>query len=77
MQIVNGKWVDKFDNKVDNFNFSELKEISKNVTALYGDNVTYSRINIVASLKSLTSKQENAIAGLLQNDSTISQLTGY
>lgn len=57
MQIVNGKWVDKYENPVDDFNFNQLKEVSENVTALYGDAITYERIQLVGSLKSLSNKQ--------------------
>lgn len=77
MQIVNGKWVDKYENPVDDFNFSQLKEVSENVTALYGDAITYERIQLVGSLKSLSDKQESIIANLLQDHDLISKLAGY
>lgn len=77
MQIVNGKWVDKFENPVDHFNVTELVEISDHVTALYGKDITYERIKLVGSLKSLNSKQESIIADLLQDHSLISKLAGY
>lgn len=76
MQIVNGKWVDKFENPVDNFNVSELKEISDHVTTLYGKDITYERIKLVGSLKSLNAKQESIIADLLQDHELIVKLSG-
>jgi hypothetical protein len=76
MQIVNGKWVDKYENPVDYFNFNQLKEVSENVTALYGDAITYERIQLVGSLKSLSDKQESIIANLLQDHDLISKLAG-
>lgn len=76
MQIVNGKWVDKFENPVDNFNVGELKEISDHVTSLYGKNITYERIKLVGSLKSLNNKQESIIANLLQDHELIAKLSG-
>lgn len=76
MQIVNGKWVDKYENPIDDFNFSQLKEVSENVTALYGDAITYERIQLVGSLKSLSDKQESIIANLLQDHDLISKLAG-
>jgi hypothetical protein len=76
MQIVNGKWVDKYENPVDDFNFGQLKEVSENVTALYGDAITYERIQLVGSLKSLSDKQESIIANLLQDHDLISKLAG-
>lgn len=76
MQIVNGKWVDNFENPVDDFNFNQLKEVSENVTALYGDSITYERIKLVGSLKSLNGKQEKIIADLLQDHALIAKLSG-
>jgi hypothetical protein len=76
MQIVNGKWVDNFENPVDNFNFNQFKEVSENVTALYGGNITYERIKLVGSLKSLNGKQEKIIANLLQDHELIAKLSG-
>ena len=77
MQIVNGKWVDKYENPIDHFNVNELVEISEHVTALYGENITYERIKLVGSLKSLNPEQENIIAELLQDHALISKLAGY
>ena len=76
MQIVNGKWVDNFENPVDDFNFNQLKEVSENVTALYGEKITYERTKLVGSLKSLNGKQESIIANLLQDHDLISKLSG-
>lgn len=76
MQIVNGKWVDNFENPVDDFNFNQLREVSENVTALYGDSITYERIKLVGSLKSLNGKQEKIIADLLQDHALIAKLSG-
>ncbi len=76
MQIVNGKWVDKYEDPVDHFNVSELKQISDHVTALYGENITYERIKLVGSLKSLNIKQENIIGNLLQNHKLMAKLSG-
>jgi hypothetical protein len=76
MQIVNGKWVDRYENPVDNFNFNQLKEVSEHVTALYGEKITYERIKLVGSLKSLNDKQESIIANLLQDHELIAKLSG-
>jgi hypothetical protein len=76
MQIINGKWVDNFENPVDNFNFNQLKEVSEHVTALYGENITYDRIKLIGSLKSLNGKQESIISNLLQDHKLITKLSG-
>lgn len=77
MQIVNGKWVDKYENPVDDFNFTELKEIGEKVTALYGQAITHDRIRLVGNLKRLNNEQERVISELLEDDATISKLAGY
>ena len=77
MQIVNGKWVDKFEDPIDHFNVTELVEISDHVRALYGNKITYERIKLVGSLKSLNAEQENIISNVLQDHSLISKLAGY
>lgn len=77
MEIVNGKWVDKYQNPVDNFNFNELKQISDKVTSIYGKDITHDRINLIGNLNNLTSVQESLISELLKDDKAISKLAGY
>ena len=77
MKIIDGKWVDNNNNPVDNFNVSELLEIGKNVKVLYGEKITYDRINLMSSLRKLTFKQESDLAYLLDQDGAISKLAGY
>jgi len=77
MRIIEGKWVDNNNNPVDNFNVSELLEIGKNVKVLYGEKITYDRINLMSSLRKLTFKQESDLAYLLDQDGAISKLAGY
>ena len=77
MQIVNGKWVDRYENPVDNFNFNQLKEVSEHVTALYGEKITYDRITLMSSIRRLTGREEGELAYLLSQDGAISKLAGY
>lgn len=77
MRIIEGKWVDNNNNPVDNFNVSELLEIGKNVKVLYGEKITYDRINLISSLRNLTDRQESDLAYLLDQDGAISKLAGY
>jgi hypothetical protein len=77
MRIINGRWVDDNHNPVDNFNVSELLEIGQKVKSLYGEKITYDRINLVSSIERLTGREECELAYLLEQDGVISKLAGY
>jgi len=77
MKIINGRWVDDNEQPVDNFNVSELLEIGENVKNMYGEDITYSRINLVSAIKSLTPKQEDDLAYILSQDGLMAKLAGY
>jgi len=77
MKIINGRWVDDNEQPVDNFNVSELLEIGENVKKMYGEDITYSRINLVSAIKSLTPQQEDDLAYILSQDGLMAKLAGY
>jgi len=77
MKIINGRWVDDNEQPIDNFNVSELLEIGENVKKMYGEDITYSRINLVSAIKSLTPKQEDDLAYILSQDGLMAKLAGY
>jgi hypothetical protein len=77
MRIENGKWVDQYGDPVTVFNFNELKEIGEKVTALYGEDITYNRIELISSIKELSEQEESSLAYLLTSDVNISKLAGY
>lgn len=77
MKIVNGRWVDDHNNPVNNFNVSELLEIGEKVKAVYGEKITYDRINLISSLTNLTGREENDLAYILEQDGVLSKLAGY
>lgn len=77
MKIENGKWVDQYGDPVTVFNFNELKDIAEKVTAVYGEKITYNRIDLISSIKGLTEKEEGSLASLLNSDYNISKLAGY
>ena len=77
MKIENGKWVDQYGDPVTVFNFNELKEIGEKVQAVYGENITYNRIDLISSIKQLSEKEESSLAHLLTSDVSISKLAGY
>ena len=48
MKIENGKWVDQYGDPVNHFNVSELLDIAEKVEAVYGEDITYNRIEPVS-----------------------------
>lgn len=77
MKIVNGRWVDDNNNPVDNFNVSELLEIGEKVKAVYGEKITYDRINLISSIRKLTDREEGELAYVLEQNGVLSKLAGY
>lgn len=77
MKIVNGKWQDQYGDPVTVFNYDKVKEIASNVTNLYGEDITYSRINLISTIKQLTPKQEDDLAYVLSQEGAIVKLAGY
>ena len=77
MKIINGRWVDDNNNPVDNFNVSQLLEIGQKVKAVYGEKITYDRINLMSSIRRLTLKEESELASLLNQEGIISKISRY
>ena len=77
MQIINGKWRDDNNESINNFNVSELLEIGQKVTAVYGKDITYSRIGLISSLNNLSKKEEHSLNTLLKEKGTLDKLIGY
>jgi hypothetical protein len=77
MKIINGRWVDDNNNPVDNFNVTELLEIGQKVKAVYGEKITYDRINLISSIRRLTGREEGELANILEQDGVLSKLAGY
>ena len=77
MQIIKGKWTDDDGSSVDNFNVSKLLKIAEKVQVLYGENISYARINLVCSIDKLSVKEENSLSHLLEQEGMLTKLTGY
>jgi hypothetical protein len=77
MRIINGKWQDQHGEAVTVFNYNEVKEIGDNLVNLYGKNITYSKIELVSAIKSLTPEQEDSLAYILSQDGLMAKLAGY
>jgi len=77
MKIENGKWVDQYGDPVTVFTYDKIREIGDNLVNLYGEDITYSRINLISTIKQLTPKQEDDLAYVLSQEGAISKLAGY
>ena len=77
MKVVNGKWQDQYGEPVDHFNASKLMEIGQKVKAVYGDDITSNRIDLISRLNHLSEKEENGLNYLLSSDVNIAKLAGY
>ena len=77
MRIINGRWQDDNNNPVDNFNVSQLLELGENVKKVYGKDISYSRIELVSAIKSLTPKQESDLAYVLSQEGAVARPAGY
>lgn len=73
MQIVRGKWVDNNFNPIDETNYCQLKELGRKVQSLYGDNISYNRIEFVNNLSSLSEEQEEGLR-IVFNENLIDKL---
>jgi hypothetical protein len=77
MKIINGRWKDEQDEPVTDQNYGKLKKIGENLSTLYGEDITYSRIDLLTTITSLTAKQEKDLVHVLNQDNLISKLAGY
>ena len=77
MKIENGKWVDQYGDPVTVFTYDKMREIGDNLKNLYGEDITYSRINLISTIKQLTPKQEDDLTYVLSQEGAISKLAGY
>lgn len=78
MKVVNGKWQDQHGDPINHFNAPQLMEIGQKVKAVYGEDITSSRIELVSSIINLSEKEERSLAHLLNRDDiSFSRLAGF
>lgn len=76
MKIINGKWADCNGEPITAFNYNQLKQIGEKVQAVYGENITYDRINVISNLTMLSSKEENTLVKVF-DENILTKLMGY
>jgi hypothetical protein len=78
MKIMNGKWVNEFDEPLNIFEAAEIKPLGRKVEAVFGeDNITHERVKIVSTLSKLNDRCEKAINNILDDNELMSKLAGF
>jgi hypothetical protein len=68
MQIIDGRWVDNNFNPLDERTSPQLMELGRKVQSLYGNDISYNRIEFVNNLSSLNEQQEEALRTVFDNN---------
>ena len=78
MTIVGGRWVadEQTEEPITDFNSMHLKELGQKVAAIYGENITHTRIHIIERIQKLTEQQEEILAEILTDDRLFLKLAG-
>jgi hypothetical protein len=77
MKILNGRWVNEFDEPLTIFEAAEIKPLGERVKAVFGKtNITHERIKIVNRLSSIDTMSERVISNVLDNNELMSKLAG-
>lgn len=66
MKIVNGKWVDQYEDPIDERTCSQLTSLGMKLRVLYGKEITYDRIQIVTQLTQLDTLDERALSVIFE-----------
>ena len=78
MKVIDGRWQDQDGKPINDFNGSKFIEIREKVKAMYGEEITSTRINIISSILTLSEKEENSLVYLLNRDDvSFSKLAGF
>lgn len=75
MRIINGRWVDDYHDPIDDLNFKKFSDLSKKVSSVYGDKITYNRIEVISSLGELNQKQEIVLSSILSTNKNLTLLS--
>ena len=68
MKILNGKWVNDNEESLSTLEIQNVIFIGKKVVSLFGEDITYERINIVNSFSKNDKDKERVINHLLENE---------
>jgi hypothetical protein len=76
MKIINGRWVNDYGDQLSVLEISQVKELGERVTSVFGDDITYERIEIINALSSKDKTKENIIRLVFNNEELLTKLSG-
>ncbi len=74
MKILNGKWVNDNEESLSTLEIQNVLSLGKKVVSLFGEDITYERINIVNSFSKNDKDKERVINHLLENEKLFNKL---
>jgi hypothetical protein len=74
MKILNGKWVNDKEDPLTVLEIKDVISLGKKVVSLFGDDITYERINIVNSFSKNDKDKERVINHLLENEKLFNKI---
>ena len=74
MKILNGKWVNDNEESLSILEIQNVLSLGKKVVSLFGEDITYERINIVNSFSKNDKDKERVINHLLENEKLFNKL---
>ena len=78
MQLLEGRWVDDNEEPLAyHLLGKEIKKLGGAVTAIFDEDISYERINIVKSLSKKDNNTDKIINLVLSNNEILSKLSNY
>jgi len=74
MKILKGKWVNDNEESLSTLEIQNVLSLGKKVVSLFGEDITYERINIVNSFSKNDKDKERVINHLLENEKLFNKL---
>lgn len=74
MKILNGKWVNDKEDPLTVLEIKDVISLGKKVVSLFGEDITYERINIVNSFSKNDKDKERVINHLLENEKLFNKI---
>jgi hypothetical protein len=77
MEVINGKWVNEFGERLTIFEAAKIKTLGKKVETVFGKkNITHERIQIINKLCNADATSERVVSNVLNNNELMSKLAG-
>lgn len=78
MQVVNGRWVKDNEDPLDFHEAgAKIKALGEGVISVFGNDITYERINIIKILSEKNNVKEKVIDKILNDKELMNKLSGY